>query len=267
MEIIFAIVIIAFLFETMDSSAGMGFGTGLAPLLFFMGYEPLQVVPILLISEAITGITAGWFHNEFRNVNFSFKRPLNDATRVMLTIAAIGCVAIFFSVMLAYFAIEFSQVVIKTYVAVLVLLMGFIGLFRLKKRDMSNVVSSKHRSTIFKLFAALAGFNKGIGGGGYGPVVTMGQIFAGIYEKSATAIVSLAEGLVSVVGVASFFLITMTETSVDLMLLPSIFTGGFLAAVISPYMVRVLPNKIWRIVIPTYAIIMGVLCLFKIFML
>ena len=53
-EIIPIVIILAFLFETMDSCAGMGFGTGLTPLLFILGYDPLQVVPILLISEAIS---------------------------------------------------------------------------------------------------------------------------------------------------------------------------------------------------------------------
>jgi hypothetical protein len=261
MELFWVVIVLAFLFESMDSSAGMGFGTGLAPILFLMGYDPLQVVPILLISEAITGITAGWFHNEFANVHFSFRRPLNDATRIMVIITAIGCVAIFFSVMITYFAINLPQPVIKTYVAILMLVMGFVGLLKIRKKTYSS------NPFVFKIFSAVAGFNKGVGGGGYGPVVTLGQIFSGIYEKSATAIVSLAEGFVSVVGVASFFLITMTGTEVDLVLLPSIFTGGFLAAIISPYVVRVLPNSVWKIVIPTYALGMGVFCLFKLFIL
>ena len=77
----------------MDSSAGMGFGTGLTPLLFLCGYEPLQVVPILLVSEAITGLTAGVFHHEFENVKFSIRKPFNKDTKVMLMIAGFGCVA------------------------------------------------------------------------------------------------------------------------------------------------------------------------------
>ena len=62
-ELIPLVIILAFIFETMDSCAGMGFGTGLTPLLFLLGYEPLQVVPILLISETITGFTAGFFRS------------------------------------------------------------------------------------------------------------------------------------------------------------------------------------------------------------
>lgn len=264
LELIPLIVILAFLFETMDSCAGMGFGTGLAPLLFLLGYDPLQVVPILLISEAITGFTAGFFHQEFENVKFKIKKPLNKETKVMLNIAILGCLAIVFSVFMTYYAIKLEKNTIKTYVAILVLAMGILAIFKMKSN--SNLYKPKR----LKFFAILAGFNKGIGAGGYGPVVMLGQIFSGIYEKTATAIVSLAEGIVSVVGVAAFVLIPVVSNQpleIDFLLLPSVFTGGFIAALISPYIVRVLPNKLWRIVIPVYAIGIGAYLITKMYLL
>jgi hypothetical protein len=252
------IVLLSFLFETMDSSAGMGFGTGLTPLLFLLGYDPLQVVPILLLSEAITGFTASYFHHEFQNVSFSFHRPYNQETKITAIIAITGCFAIIISVVMTYAALKLSSSFIRTYVAILVLAMGIIGMIRLKSKQ------SRYRPKLLTCFAALAGFNKGIGAGGYGPVVMMGQLFSGIYEKTATAIVSLAEGIVSVIGFASFLFITSVDVSIDYLLMPSIFTGGFIAAIISPYLVRVFPNKLWRIIIPVYAIIMGILTLAKV---
>jgi len=260
MELFLYVIILAFLFETMDSSAGMGFGTGLTPLLLILGFEPLQVVPILLISEGITGLTAGFFHNEFENVNFSIKKPFNNETKIMIMIAGIGCIAILISVVLAYFTIEFSKDIIKTYVAILVLVMGIIGFVRFKQKKV------KFKPRLLIGFSALAGFNKGIGAGGYGPVVMMGQIFSGIYEKTATAIVSFAEGLVSIVGVATFLLISNYGVTIDYVLLPSVLTGGFIAALISPYVVRVLPNNLWKVVIPVYAISMGLLMISKLYL-
>jgi len=252
MELVIAVIILAFLFETMDSCAGMGFGTGLTPLLFLMGYEPLQVVPILLISEAITGFTSTFFHQEFENVNFTIKKPLNKETRIMIMIALTGSIAIFGSVILTYFAIKFPTDIIKTYVGILVLMMGIIALLKLRRK------SSYYKPKLLTGFAALAGFNKGIGGGGYGPVVMLGQVFSGIYEKTATAIVSLAEGFVSIVGFITFLLISAYGITIDYLLLPSIFSGGFIAAILSPYIVRVFPNKAWKVIIPIYAICMGI---------
>jgi len=261
MELFIFIIILAFIFESMDSMAGMGFGTALSPLLFLLGYSPLQVVPTILISETITGVIDTYFDHEFKNVRYSF-RPLNDATKIGLIIAFVGCIAIFASILLGYFAIDFPDIVIKTYVAVLVIFMGISGFIRVKLRKMEF---SNANPKLLIGFSALAGFNKGIGGGGYGPVITMGQIFSGVYEKSATAIVSFSESIVSFVGILTFFLISFAGVNVDLILLPSLFSGGFLAALASPYLVRVIPNKFWKIFIPAYAFGIGIFSFVKIF--
>ena len=60
--IIYIIVGIAVGF--VDSSLGMGYGTTLTPLLLLMGYEPVEIVPAVLLSECITGVLAGACHHE-----------------------------------------------------------------------------------------------------------------------------------------------------------------------------------------------------------
>jgi len=261
MELILVIIILAFLFEAMDSAGVMGFGTCLSPLLLVFGYDPLQVVPSILISETISGFVDSFFDHEFKNVQFSF-RPLNDTLKITLLIACFGCLAIFSSIMISYFTIQFPTFFIKIYVANLVFLMGIIGLLRFKLGKTNNF---GYNPKVLIAFSALAGFNKGIGGGGYGPVITLGQIYAGVYEKSATAISSLTEAIVSLIGIFTFFLISMAGVNVDLILVPSIFTGGFFAALFAPYWVRVFPNKFWRYFIPIYACILGTILLFQLF--
>jgi uncharacterized membrane protein YfcA len=83
------VVLLAFLFESVDSAAGMGFGTALAPLLFVLGFAPLEVVPALLAVEAVTGLMAGLLHHEFRNIEFSW-RPPNAAARSLLFVGGLG---------------------------------------------------------------------------------------------------------------------------------------------------------------------------------
>ncbi|WP_410767309.1 sulfite exporter TauE/SafE family protein [Haloferax sp. DFSO60] len=245
------LVLVAFVFELLDSAAGMGFGTALAPFLFILGYDPLQVTPVLLISETVTGIVSGGVHHELRNVRFSV-RPLNDETRLMLLLGGVGAAATLVSIVLAYFTFALPESYIELYVAVLVLVMGVMGLVRARL-----VTTIEYRPRRLVVFAALAGMNKGIGGGGYGPVVTLGQILSGVYEKSAIAIAGLAESLVSLVGVLTFVGLAMSGVHMDLLLLPSIFTGGFIASIAAPYLVRVLPNAVWRYVVPLYAFVIG----------
>jgi hypothetical protein len=50
----------------------------------------------------------------------------------------------------------------------------------------------------------VAALNKGISGGGYGPVVTGGQVLAGVRGRNAVGIASLAKGITSMVGVAAY---------------------------------------------------------------
>ncbi|UTF52212.1 sulfite exporter TauE/SafE family protein [Natronosalvus rutilus] len=247
------VVLVAFVFETTDSAAGMGFGTGIAPLLFVLGYGPLEIVPVLLLSETLTGIVAGAVHHNVDNVTFSV-RPLNDETKLLALLVGVGSVAVLGSVILTYFTLGLSDVVIESYVSILVVTMGVVGILRAKLR--TRIEYRPHR--LFA-FALLAGVNKGIGGGGYGPVVTLGQILSGVYEKSAVAITTLAEGIVSIVGAFAFFLLVFQGVPVDLHLLPSILAGGFFAAIIAPYGVRVVPNAVWRYLIPIYAFAIGVL--------
>jgi hypothetical protein len=262
MKLFLLVILISFFLAAMDSATGMGFGTGVSPLLFLLGYSPLQIVPSLLISQTITGLISAYFDNEMDNVSFSFT-PVNDATKYALYFALIGCLSVFFSILLVYFTIKIPELIIEIYVAVLVLFMGCIGVLKLtNEKDLSSHSRTKPKLLLF--FSAIAGFNKGISGGGYGPIITLGQLFSGVYEKSARAIVAFAEGLVSVMGVFSFFLISWSGIEIDLILLPSIFTGGFFGALISPYLVRILPNKIWKVIIPLYAIILSVFSLINI---
>ena len=243
-----AVVAFAFLFETMDSAAGMGFGTALAPLLFAMGYEPLQVVPVLLVSESFTGLVAGLFHHEFRNVEYSLS-PMNTATRTMLLVAALGMAGAVTSAFVAYYAFPLPEAAIRGYVAGLLLLMAGSNLVQpmLRRRK-------RYRPRRIVLFAAAAGLNKGMCGGGYGPVVSLGAILSGLHEKTAAAIASMAEGLASLAGAAALLALDGAGVEIALLLLPSVFLGGFAASVGAPYLVRVVPRGFWRYAIPAYAV-------------
>ena len=55
---ILAVFLAALVCEYVDSSLGMGYGTTLTPLLLLAGFEPLQIVPCVLLSEFATGLTS-----------------------------------------------------------------------------------------------------------------------------------------------------------------------------------------------------------------
>ncbi|WP_435080043.1 sulfite exporter TauE/SafE family protein [Halococcus sp. AFM35] len=247
------IVIAAFLFETFDSASGMGFGATLGALLFVLGYPAAAVVPTLLFSEAATGLVGGLFHNEFKNVEFGFgDESATEATRILGLVVVIGVAATVVSVVLAYLAIEVSGPLVQAYIGIIIVFIAGLTLFQ-NIADFSGTYSQRQLIG----FAALAGLNKGITGSGFGPVITLGQILSGIYEKSATAITSMSEGVVSLAGIITFLTITVAGVGLDLTLLPSVFAGGFLAAIFAPYTVRVMPNRILQYIVPGYALILA----------
>lgn len=258
-----AVIVLAFPFETVDSAAGMGFGTALTPLLLAMGYDPLAVVPTLLIVQAITGLVTASAHHEFQNVQFSIRNGPNEATKLMLLIALFGVAAVIVSIVLVYLTFKLPTPIIESYVAILVLVMGIVALAH---RFLIGGGKTAFRPKRMIGFAALAGVNKGIGAGGYGPVVTLGQLYAGVYEKSAAAITSLAEAWVSIAGAITFFAITAAGVKLDLDLLPSVLAGSLLAAIGSPYLVRILPNRIISYLIPGYAVVIAAVLIAKLYL-
>lgn len=246
-----AIIIMAFVCEYIDSSLGMGYGTTLTPVLLLMGYNPLQIVPCVLLSELITGLSAAFFHHKFKNSNLKF--GTND-----FKIAMVMAVCSIFGTLGAVFvAINLPKFYIKLYIGVLVLSMGILILATLKKQFK---FSWKKISSI----GILAAFNKGITGGGYGPLVTSGQILSGVKSKNAIGITSLAEGLTCLVGVITY--LSFTNHTVDWSLSPSLILGAILSVPLAAYTVKTFKGKKLRLIVGVATVILGAFILGKLFL-
>jgi len=72
---LFAVVaLIAFSFQFMSVSMGLGYGTVLTPVLLIIGFAPLQVVPAVLLSQFVGGVIGGVAHHRVGNINLDFRR-------------------------------------------------------------------------------------------------------------------------------------------------------------------------------------------------
>ena len=212
---------LAFVCEFIDSSMGMGYGTILAPTLIIFGFNPLVVVPSILLSQAFGGLTASIFHHQFRNV--SFNRNSRDF-KAFLYISGFGIVATIFAALLS---INLPKIVLKTYIGVLVLTMGFIVL-----RNYAFNFSWKRLIGI----GIISAFNKGLSGGGFGPVVTAGQILSGQNHKNAIGVTTLAEAPICLVGFVTFIIgRTVMELNGRVLNMPF---SDFLDHLFAPHMFR-----------------------------
>ena len=181
--IIVAIIVLAFFCEYMDSTLGMGYGTTLTPVLLLFGFTPMQIDPAVLLSELVSGLLAGFFHHREGNVNLkpttadifkitnmlrplgyidTFKKTVPLHLKVALLLSACSIVG---TVAAVFVAVNIPKFWLKMYIGCLVLAMGIIILICLNKEF-------KFSWKKITFLGTIASFNKGMSGGGYGPVVT-----------------------------------------------------------------------------------------------
>ena len=270
--IIITLIIGAFLCEYLDSTLGMGYGTTLTPVFLLLGFSPMQIVPAILLSELISGILAGIFHHREGNVNL---KPHNmEAFKIKNMLSPLGyieCVrktfpkhlkvalllascSILGTVGAVFVAVNIPRFWLKLYIGILVLSMGLVILICFN-RDFKF----SWKRIIF--LGLLASFNKGMSGGGYGPVVTGGQILSGVEGKSAIGITSLAEGLTCLVGVIAYVFIS--KNPVDWKLAPYIIVGAVLSVPLSAKSVKLISTKKLKLAIAVLTIALGILTIVK----
>ena len=241
------VIPLALVCEFIDSTFGMGYGTTLTPILLLLGFEPLQVVPAVLLSEFVTGILAASYHHSLENVNFSRNSIDRKVAAVLSSCAVVGAVA---SVMVA---VRISPFVLKVWIGSVVLVMGIVMLATLRKRprfSWAGIVG----------IGALASFNKGMSGGGYGPLVMGGQVLSGIGVKNAVGITSLSEGLTSLVGVIAYFALAR---DMDWIVAPWIMAGAVLSVPLCAHVLKRLPETGVKLIVGFAIISLGLVTLCK----
>ncbi|MCE5272655.1 sulfite exporter TauE/SafE family protein [bacterium] len=240
---------LAFVAEYVDSSLGMGYGTTLTPILMFSGYTPLQIVPAVLFSEFVTGISAGLAHHSLGNVDLS--RGTDDR-RVMYLLLALSVVGTLAAVVMA---LNLPARAVKFYIGVII---TAVGLFLIAG------IGRKIRYSSARIIAlgTVAAFNKGISGGGYGPLITGGQIMCGVPEKNAVGITSFVEGVVCLVGLILY--VTM-QGGIYWPLAGALTAGAVLSVPVAAWTVKIVSGPTLRWVIGVITLLLGVMTLVKLF--
>ena len=184
--------LIAFMSEYLDSALGMGYGTALTPILILMGHDPHTVVPAVLISQLVTDLAACFFHHKVKNVDFS---PGSVDFKLALLLGITSCIGVIASVFVAF---HISKTVLGLYIGTLVVVIGIV-VFLTAARPM--LLSWKKLTVV----GIIASFNKGLSGGGYGPLIMGGQLISGVDPKRAIGITALSEAFTCLVGFLLYF--------------------------------------------------------------
>ncbi len=215
------LLVFAFICEYIDASLGMGYGTILAPVLILMGFSLSLAVPAVLISQAFGGLVASIFHHQLKNV--SFKANSKDLKLVMI-ISGFGIIA---TILAATIAVNIPKTILKTYIGILVFVMGIIIL-----RNKPFTFSWKKMIGV----GILSAFNKGMSGGGFGPVVTGGQVLSGNDHRSAVGVTTLAEAPICICGFFAYIIArTIKEIPGSVIHMPF---SEFIKKMLSPDMIQ-----------------------------
>ncbi len=267
-EILIVVFLISLLTEYMDATIGMGYGTTLTPVLLLIGFSPLQIVPAVLLSQFISGIFAASLHHGAGNVSFDFKNdtehkivkrlgklgyiPKSTASKVAMVLVISSIIGVIFAVLIA---LKLPVFYIKLYIGILVAVMGILIIVKHKTQ---NEFSWKKITGL----GVLASFNKGISGGGYGPLIVSGQILSGVDTKNSIGITALAEGATCFIGVITYFII---GTQVDWLLAPYLVIGSLLSVPLSVYTVKKMPIRQFTLIIGIATTLLGIFSLVKLF--
>jgi uncharacterized membrane protein YfcA len=249
MELFILLLIIAFICEYAAAALGMGYGTTLAPIMLVLGYSPIVLVPIILFSQFIGAFVAAAFHHRFQNMDIVNQKDERTAFGIFVVTGIFG-------VIIAAFAnLNLPEIIVESYIALVVLIMGIIMLFKTEH----EIPYSKSR---LAFIGSIAAFNKGISGGGYGPVTNSGQILSGIKPRAALAITALVEGFICAVGIVLYFILTgpplLLETT-------AITLGALIAAPFSALTTAKLDQPLIKRIVAVSTIAIGLFSLFWVY--
>ncbi|MBK5965066.1 hypothetical protein CCR95_13460 [Thiocystis minor] len=242
-----AVFVAALACEYLDSSLGMGYGTTLTPLLLLAGFEPLQIVPAVLFSELLTGLAAGAMHHRDGNIDLLRNREARRTFGLLATLSAVGAIGA------VLIAIKISAYWFSILIAGIVLTMGVITILTARRRI-------RYRASGILAIGMVAAFNKGLSGGGYGPLVTSGQVVSGVPAKHAVAITSLAESFTCAVGLGAYLVL---KGGIDWSLTLPLATGALLSVPIATATVRHLPEAVLRRAVGVLTLVLGFVLMAK----
>ena len=240
---------IAFCCEFIDSSLGMGYGTTFTPILLLMGYELTAAVPAVPISELLTGLTAGGFHHMLGNAHFGLR---SRDTAIAMTLATSGIVGAVVAVNLLTHVPSYWA---KLYFALMIISVGLIITLRSK-----DTYGFSWRKVVG--LGLSSSFNKGISGGGYGPLVVGGQVLAGCDAKNAVACTSISESVVCFVALISFAAVGVfppAELTIPIVM------GAVVSAPCATVMTHYLDRKAdLKRLVGIIVLLLGIVCLIKV---
>lgn len=255
MRFLFAILmtLVGFIAQFVDGSLGMGYGVSSNSLLVGIGLMPAIASASVHTAEVFTTLISGISHWKLGNVN----------RRLVLFLALPGVLG---GILGASFLSSVPGEKIKPFIAVFLLIMGLVIIFRFfRKKDFSVAVQGKESPLELIGLGFVAAFMDAVGGGGWGPIATPSLILKGNHQpREVIGSVNFVEFIVTVAECLTFiFILGIEEFRWDIVL--ALLVGGVIAAPLAALFCKKLPARTSGILVGILLVLLNIRTLIKSF--
>jgi hypothetical protein len=242
--------ILGFIGKLCDSTLGLGYGTILAPSLIIIGYPIRHIVPAVLFSEFTSAALTALSHRIRGTIS---SHPFSRDFKVSAVLSFMGIIGAVVGVLIAT---SFIDLFITVYVGITVIITG-----TLIVRGFGWKFSWKRLS----LMGFVASVNKGLSGGGYGPIIAGGQILSGREEKRAIASTSTAEAVTTAASWGLYVILGQVVPSWESFLALEIplTLGALLSAPVAAYVIHKIEPRNLIPFVGSGAVIIGIYIMMK----
>lgn len=217
--------------QLIDGTLGMGFGLTSSTLLLTLGTSAAVASAAVHAAEIGTTLVSGASHWHAENVD----------TKILKKLAIPGGIGAFLgATFLSWIDLTSSKIFIST----LLLMLGFLLLYRNIFQDVSSKASYEISNPRYLTYLGFTGgFVDASGGGGWGPIVTPTMMSTTQVEpRKIIGTVSAAEFIVAI-SASVGFLINISRIDINWAVVGGLALGGSLMAPIAARIVVALPRK------------------------
>jgi hypothetical protein len=219
-------ILVGFLAQMIDGALGMAYGVSSNTFLLSVGVSPAIASACVHLAEVVTTGISGATHWKLGNVD-------RDTFKRLIIPGVLG------GVVGAYLLTSVDGNVIKPYVSMYLIIMGFVILWKAVR---SVTKEGKPFPWIAPL-GLIGGFCDAIGGGGWGPVVTTTLVAQGKNPRFSIGSVNSSEFFVTFAESITF-LFTLGGLLTAWPIFVGLLIGGAIAAPLAAFITKKLPVRL-----------------------
>ena len=240
-------IFVGFIAQMIDGALGMAYGVSSNAFLLSLGVPPAAASASVHMAEVVTTGISGFSHWRLGNVDWKLVRRL-------LLPGVVGGVAG------AYLLTSINGDIIKPYIAVYLLVMGGVIIYKAFSLQPRQKMDEYHGPRIGWL-GLLGGFCDAIGGGGWGPVVTSTLVARGKHPRMTIGSVNFSEFFVTFSQSVMFVLALSFGQYWQIIL--GLLIGGAIAAPLAASLSQKLPMKTLMIVVGILIILLSLRTIYQ----